>query len=124
MNGRKILFLSAPLLIAVTAVMLSDRIMYLAGSIPACPFYTLLGKYCPACGNTRSVIALLHGDVLGALRYNAAMVFLCLLGIALYAERAMGLFGKKVRIVPRGNRFIFTVIALSIVYFVGRNFVR
>lgn len=30
--------------------------------------------YCPGCGGTRAIIALLHGRVLEAFRYNALVV--------------------------------------------------
>jgi hypothetical protein len=50
------------------------------GRYPTCPFLALTGYYCPGCGSTRAVHALVHGDVLGALALNplavAALPFL------------------------------------------------
>ncbi len=37
---------------------------------PRCPSYWLLGVYCPGCGITRALHALLHGDVVQAFAYN------------------------------------------------------
>jgi hypothetical protein len=42
--------------------------------ILACPFYTLTGCYCPACGATRAVHQLLHGQVLAAMHLNILLV--------------------------------------------------
>ena len=38
--------------------------------LPACPLYTLTGLHCPGCGMTRATHALLHGQLLAALRFN------------------------------------------------------
>ena len=42
-----------------------------AGFFPVCPFYQATGLACPGCGLTRGFHALFHGDVLGALDFNA-----------------------------------------------------
>lgn len=42
-----------------------------AGSgLPGCPFHALTGLYCPGCGATRALHALVHGDVMHALAMN------------------------------------------------------
>lgn len=42
-----------------------------AGFFPACPLYSLTGFACPGCGMTRGFHALLHGDVVTAMDFNA-----------------------------------------------------
>ena len=44
-----------------------------AGFFPACPLYAMTGLHCPGCGMTRGFHALFHGDVLGALHFNALL---------------------------------------------------
>ena len=39
--------------------------------LPACPLLTLTGFACPGCGMTRGFHALLHGDFITALDFNA-----------------------------------------------------
>ena len=36
-----------------------------------CPFLAVTGHYCPGCGGTRAILALLHGDVAAAWHNNA-----------------------------------------------------
>ncbi|MER7412039.1 DUF2752 domain-containing protein [Streptomyces cacaoi] len=56
------------------------------GRYPACPVWTFLGVYCPACGGLRSAHALAHGDLGPALGANAAAVlfFLAFAGFWLH----------------------------------------
>src|SRR4051812_2072810 len=42
--------------------------------LPRCPFNWLTGLDCPACGSTRMVYALLHGDLVAAWHFNAVML--------------------------------------------------
>jgi len=46
-----------------------------AGFFPVCPLYAMTGIYCPGCGLTRSLHALLQGDILSALHFNALFPF-------------------------------------------------
>ena len=42
--------------------------------LPPCPSLWLTGLFCPGCGTTRALHALLHGDLPGALAMNPLMV--------------------------------------------------
>ena len=44
--------------------------------LPPCPLRSLTGLDCPLCGATRATHALVHGDLLGALDFNALYVAL------------------------------------------------
>jgi hypothetical protein len=50
------------------------------GVLPVCPTKALLGIDCPFCGGLRAAYALLHGDLGGALRYNALALVLLVVG--------------------------------------------
>lgn len=43
-------------------------------ALPACPFLSITGLYCPGCGSTRSLHALGHFDVATALAMNPLLV--------------------------------------------------
>jgi hypothetical protein len=49
---------------------------------PVCPVYRYLHLYCPGCGSTRALAALLHGRVIEAMHYNPLFVALVPLSLA------------------------------------------
>lgn len=74
---------------------------------PSCPLLYLTGYECPGCGSQRAFHALLHFDIVQAIRYNLLLVLaLPYLGLYLYIELLGGskyypklkgfLFEKKV----------------------------
>lgn len=46
-----------------------------AGFFPVCPLHAMTGLNCPGCGLTRGFHALLNGEVLTALHFNALLPF-------------------------------------------------
>ncbi len=66
------------------------------GFFPPCVFHQWTGLHCPGCGITRGLHQLLHGNVLGALRYNPFMVILIpLLAYAVLADPVRRLTGRQ-----------------------------
>jgi hypothetical protein len=70
---------SGPVAVAVGAVAGCGVLMFVNPNspdswLPRCPFNWLTGLDCPACGSTRMVHALLHGDVVAAWHFNAVML--------------------------------------------------
>lgn len=47
-----------------------------SGFYPHCPIYETFHIYCPGCGGTRAVSALLHGRLADALHFNPLVVVL------------------------------------------------
>lgn len=89
-----------------------------------CPSYALAHIYCPGCGSTRAVRALLHGDLLLAVRQNVSIPVMLLMGAAYYVEFALKVWGKSVRFPPIHNKwFIAALFAAWFIYAVVRNFV-
>jgi hypothetical protein len=50
------------------------------GAFPACPFHRVTGLWCPGCGMTRALHALLHGNVGAAISSNLFVPLVLLLG--------------------------------------------
>lgn len=62
-------------------------ILQQASWLPPCHFYNFTGLHCTGCGMTRATRALLHGDLLSALRMNLlGTLLLPVLGVGLAAE--------------------------------------
>ena len=48
----------------------------LVSTFPPCPFWSLTGKFCPGCGTTRALLALLHGELFSAIAWNPLLVLI------------------------------------------------
>ena len=120
----RIIIAAAAPLCAVLIFALRGYIGRFAGSLPKCFLHETTGFWCAGCGNTRSVMALLHGHIFLAIRNNPTIPFLSLLLLLLYAENFAAIFGKEIRLLPRRMMFWYIVIALFMIFFVVRNFFR
>ena len=65
---------------------------------PVCPFHAMTGLNCPGCGATRGMHALLNGDVLTALHFNAMLIVF--VPLMIYGIAALVLFGIRGRGLP------------------------
>lgn len=118
-----IILISFPIAILLLFIT-QDFWISISEKFPKCAFLEITGFYCPSCGNTRSFIALLHGDLLSSLRNNIAPVAIAILLILLYTEFFMGfIMQKKVKIIPRSAKFwcIFGIVVC--LYYIFRNFI-
>lgn len=121
-TNAKILTILLPV-IAVIILLSKDFILALIPYFPRCYFYSLFHLYCPSCGNTRSVAAILQGDLLTSLRYNVMPALFVILFILAYIELATYSFGKRIRLLPRKLSFYLILIALVSLYCMIRNFI-
>ena len=94
-----------------------------AGFFPVCPLFAATGLNCPGCGLTRGFHALFHGDVFGALHFNALL--------PVYIVIFVYLFAAMISIAARGRGLSFNIfrpnliwsfLIISIVFGVVRNF--
>ncbi len=113
-----------PLALIIIAYFLRNQIIHLGTFFPPCPSYTYLNIYCPGCGNTRSVQHLLIGDITGSIRFNPIPLLGIILGILAYFELITCVFGSHKKIFPRNRTFWWTLVIISSLYFVVRNFIR
>ena len=91
------------------------------GFFPKCIVYRLTGFKCAGCGSQRAIHALLHGDVMGALRNNAVLP-IAIIVVALYfwsdfrREKAPRLFNA----LNSGTAAIIAFVSI-VVWTVARN---
>lgn len=114
-------------MVAVAAVVVAGVVIYSTFDpsasrwFPRCPFLMLTGLKCPGCGTQRAIHALLHGDVLSALHFNALLpVSIPLLLLYGYAELVRT---RKPRFYNRVNSVtaILAVLIVVIVWWIVRN---
>lgn len=63
------------------------------GNPPFCPFKMMTGQDCPGCGATRSLNALLHGDVVAGADHNLLFVLalpIAVMAFAVWTARRLG----------------------------------
>ena len=88
---------------------------------PRCTFLTLTGLKCLGCGTQRAIHALLHGNFLEAVRFNAMMVasvpLLALYGYAEIVRKSKPRFYNKVNSTP----IILTIFVLVVLWWILRN---
>lgn len=92
--------------------------------LPQCSFHVLTGWHCPGCGNTRATHALLHGDLIGALRQNAILV-IGLPFLLFWALRSwmQWVYPQRIRALPFRWRqsYTYTIVAVVVLFGVLRN---
>lgn len=100
----------------------------LSGSVQ-CTFAAVTHHPCPACGGTRSIHALLHGDVPGALRFNPTAPFFVLV-LGLLAVRGLWVTLRDGNLYALGRgpvgtwlvRAMLFTLAVDVVVWVARFF--
>lgn len=91
---------------------------------PICPFHALTGLNCPGCGATRGIHALLNGDILTALHFNAMLViFVPIAGYILFKLLSIGFRGRSFSIPQNPRIMLFSLVSLLILL-IGFGIVR
>lgn len=112
-------------LICIIALFFRKFIVMFAGSAayPECQFLKTTGYLCPACGNTRAAVEILHGHFLRAICYNPTLPILLIVLVMFYIEIVAYAFGKKIYIVPRNDKLLYILVGVILAYYLMRNFV-
>jgi len=91
------------------------------GFFPTCMFHAATGLYCPGCGATRALYALLHGNIRMALKDNALFV-LSLVALTVWGARFIL---RKLKNQPAkfslSPKFLWGFLVVAVVFAVLRN---
>ena len=90
-------------------------------TLPSCYLYELTGIYCPGCGCTRAVYALIHGDIILSLKQNPLVIVSLATLFVLYIELVFRAFGKKLRTFVHSKYFLWGAFIAIMIYTVLRN---
>jgi Protein of unknown function (DUF2752) len=119
--------LGAPVMVAASATLACAAIWVgnpttPHGPLPVCPTKALLGIDCPGCGTLRMLYSLMHGDLLGAARFNALGLVAVALLIWAYGVWAYGhLTGRRIASWQHHRWAAAVTLSLISVWFVVRN---
>lgn len=94
--------------------------------LPACIIYEKTGFYCPGCGGTRSVLALLQGDFLKSLWYHPVVLYTVILYLTyLCTETGERVFSVKRRIPDHfWKNSIYSGLLLLAAHMIVRNILK
>lgn len=126
-RSQKLIIRGAPVLTA-TAIACGCAIVALndpseKALLPGCAFYAATGWYCPGCGMTRAVHNIFRGNFVDAFRFNAVLVLSIPVLIYFYVWWANWAFtGKRLPTLSVSKKVLWSIIALTVVFAIGRNF--
>ena len=93
-----------------------------AGFFPACPLLATTGFACPGCGMTRGFHALLHGDIVAALGFNALLpVYVFVFAYLFAALFLLAVRGRLLDFRIFHPTAIYGFLIVSLVFAVVRN---
>lgn len=96
--------------LSVTAAVLGSGVVQ-----AQCPFRVAFGIYCPFCGGTHAMLALVHGDAAAALSWNAfAVLVMAPVAAAMFVAGARMELGSGRRLWPAGATGKAGAVALGV----------
>lgn len=88
----------------------------------ACIFWNLLGAYCPGCGGTRAVSALLHGRILTSLWYHPLVIYTVVMyGGYMISHTLERLRVGRIKGWKFHNWYLYTALVIVIVNWIVKN---
>lgn len=110
------------ILFAAAVFFITARGVDLHQMIPICFLYRLTGYYCPGCGGTRAVVALLHGHPLQSLRCHPLVGYGACLLSAFWLRKTLELITKKrLEIIRLKPLYLYAALAIVVLQWIAKN---
>jgi len=120
---KKAVLVFIPFILVIVYLFVKENLNEIVNSLPRCFILSDFGIYCPGCGNTRCIAALINLDILSAIRYNPFMFGVILCAILCYIERFADVFFRaKILLIPRKPAFWVVVTIFLVIFYVLRMF--
>ncbi len=87
-----------------------------------CPFHQVTGYYCPGCGGTRSVIALLRGHIIQSFIYHPIVLYVVILTIYALCIKLLDII--KAKDTPRfvfHPKYVYIALFILLINFLIKN---
>lgn len=118
---QRIFFTILPFVVAIVLFFLAKLCVQYIKYVPPCISYEMFDIICPGCGMTRSVLALLDGNILLSLRQNP-LIILGILGFSLmYLDFLLKVWGKKLPFEIYNTKAAWILIVLILIFTILRN---
>lgn len=118
-------YITGWILLAVLAILAVGAHLFnkdLLHSFPPCAIHAVTGYYCPGCGATRALIALLRGQLVRSLMYHPFILYVTAGGgWFMLSQTVERLSGRRIR-VGLHFRYIYVWIGLALIF--GNMFIR
>lgn len=93
-----------------------------SGLFLVCPFFALTGFACPGCGTTRGLHHLLHGDVVGAFRFNPLMMLMLPILLYVLVRHTIAVMrGRPIRGNQLNAKYIWLLFFVVLSFWIFRN---
>ncbi len=91
--------------------------------LPPCAFYTITGYYCPGCGGSRAVAALLHGKLIRSVFFHPFVLYAAVVGgWFMISQTVQRLSKNRIRIgLHYRNVYLFIALALIFINLIIKN---
>ena len=107
--------------ISVLFIRISEDIRYI------CPIYLYTLYQCPWCGGTRALRSLLDLDLIESLKYNPAVILLCIYISVIYIRIFINTFfrekNRQIKIIPDCKAIYAFSAGIMALYYILRNFI-
>ena len=122
--NKKIAVVVLPFAAVTISLLIMKLYLSFISVIPIiCIFHLFTGYYCPGCGGSRCVRAILNGNLLQAFINNPAVILAIISFALMYLQLVLKTFFKPRKIIPDSKAFYIVLSGILILYYISRNFI-